>query len=132
MKSIELPPEHYAQWSVERPLRPHAEVNALGQRYAETHDQDALLELCFHPYLMKYLVMICRGHLPVIGVGTNPQLVNKDTIPFLKFFLPKGQKLNRRTMSKVVKHFHLAFKGMEADDIYDVLMEQFVVAHPKE
>ncbi len=35
----------------------------MGKRYAETHDQEALLELCqaFHGYLMKYLVMICRG-----------------------------------------------------------------------
>ena len=77
---------------------------------------------------MKYLVMICRGHLPVVGMGIDPHIVNKDTIPFLRFFLPKGQQLNRRTMRKIVCHFHLAFKGMEVDEIYDVLMEQFVAA----
>ena len=44
---------------------------AVGRQYAASRDQDLLLEICrcFHPYLMKYLVMICRGHLPVIGVG---------------------------------------------------------------
>lgn len=53
MKSITLPAEHYAAaWKSE--IRPHAEINALGKRYAETHDQDVLLELCqcFHGYLM--------------------------------------------------------------------------------
>jgi hypothetical protein len=50
------------------------EINDLGRRYAELPaemagisnpaKQELLLELCqcFHPYLMKYLVMICRGH----------------------------------------------------------------------
>jgi hypothetical protein len=40
--------------------------------------------------------------------------------------MPKGQPVNRRAMAKVVKHFHLAFKGMETDEIYDVLMENFI------
>jgi len=31
-------------------------------------------------------------------------------------------------VTKVVKHFHLAFKGMETEEIYDVLMEQLVAA----
>ena len=63
MKAGSLPAEHYAAgWSTET-VRSHGEINALGKRYAEKHDRDALLELCqaFHPYLMKYLVMICRG-----------------------------------------------------------------------
>jgi hypothetical protein len=53
------------------------------------------LELCqaFHGYLMKYLVMICRGHVPTMGVGPNKAKVNKDIEPFLKLFLPKGSKL---------------------------------------
>jgi hypothetical protein len=64
--TFELPAEHYAAgWSVEGPLRSHTEINQLGRLYAERHDQDALLELCqcFHPYLMKYLVMICRADI---------------------------------------------------------------------
>ena len=130
MKSTALPPDHYAAGWNTGELRSHAEINSLGKRYAETHDQEALLELCksFHPYLMKYLVMICRGHVPVAGVGANPYLVNRDTKPFLKLFLPKGQSLNRRTMSNIVKHFHLAFKEMEAEEIYAVLMQQLIAA----
>jgi hypothetical protein len=57
------------------------EINDLGRRYAELPaemagisnpaKQELLLELCqcFHPYLMKYLVMICRGHVPILGIG---------------------------------------------------------------
>jgi hypothetical protein len=115
-----LPAEHYAAgWKIDGAIRTHAEINALGKCFAEVHDREALLELCraFHPYLMKYLVMICRGHVPVAGVGVNPHLVNRDTKPFLKLFLPKGQPLNRRTMGTIVRHFHLAFKGMEPADI---------------
>ena len=50
----------------------------MGRRYAELppgdqEKEDLLLELCqcFHPYLMKYLVMICRGHVPVVGQGST-------------------------------------------------------------
>ena len=87
-----------------------------------------MLELlqCFHPYLMKYLVMICRGHVPVIGVGDVAQRINKDIKPFLLYFLPKGLPLDWRTMNHIVKGFHLAFKGMETEEIYDILMEQMV------
>jgi len=87
-----------------------------------------LLELCqcFHPYLMKYLVMICRGHVPVVGRGDKGAPINKDIKPFLLYFLPKGSSLDWRTMNVIVKHFHLAFKGMETEEIYDVLMEQLV------
>ena len=130
MKPVTLPAQHYAAgWNTDTP-RPHAEINALGKRYSQTHDQEALLELCqaFHGYLMKYLVMICRGHLPVAGVGVNPHLVNKDTRPFLKFFLPKGQQANRKNLSNVVKHLHFAFKGMDTEEIYQVLTEQLVAA----
>jgi hypothetical protein len=29
-------------------------------------------------------------------------------------------------MNRIVKHFHLAFKGMETEEIYDILMAQLV------
>ena len=74
----------------------------------------------------KYLVMICRGHVPVIGRGDKGAPINKDIKPFLLYFLPKGSSLDWRTMNVIVKHFHLAFKGMETEEIYDVLMEQLV------
>jgi hypothetical protein len=62
---------------------------------------------------MKYLVMICRGHLPVIGVGKKAYQINQDVVPFIKYFLPKDKKLNQRTACQVVRHFHLAFKDMD-------------------
>ena len=109
------------------------EINDLGRRYAELPEGEAekearLLELCqcFHPYLMKYLVMICRGHVPVRGRGENGMPVNQDIQPFLLYFLPKGQRLDGHTMNQIVKHFHLAFKGMETAEIYDILMAQLV------
>jgi hypothetical protein len=141
-----LPATHYAAgWKIEGQgvIKPLEEINRVGRRYAELpaelpagedrmranpEKQELLLELCqcFHPYLMKYLVMICRGHVPVVGHGARPFRVNKDVEPFLLYFLPKGQQLNLRTMNTVVRHFHLAFKGMETEEIYDVLMEHLV------
>ena len=70
--------------------------------------------------------MICRGHVPVLGRGDMGAPLNKDIKPFLLYFLPKGQSLNWHSMNIIVKHFHLAFKGMETEEIYDVLMEQLV------
>src|ERR1051326_6668096 len=37
-------------------------------------------------------------------------------------------KAKWKNLQKVVKHFHLAFKGMERDEVYDVLMDQLVAA----
>ena len=64
--------------------------------------------------------------MPVVGRGDKGAPLNKDIKPFLLYFLPKGQPLNWHTMNIIVKHFHLAFKGMETEEIYDVLMEQLV------
>jgi hypothetical protein len=73
MKSITLLNTHYAaRWKTEGMIKSLPEINDLG-RYGELPAETAgisnpakqalLLELCqcFHPYLMKYLVMICRG-----------------------------------------------------------------------
>jgi hypothetical protein len=83
---------------------------------------------CFHPYLMKYLVMICRGHVPKAGHGSNPFFTNKDVLPFLMFFLPKGQKPGHGNLSKAAKTLHLAFKGMETEEVYDILMTHLISA----
>ena len=136
MRSIVLPANHYASvWGkTESVFKTIPEVTELGRRYAELPDGSAekealLLELCqsFHPYLTKYLVMICQGHIPISGgnvakSGTRARYVNKDIRPFLLFFLPAGQRLNWITANRIVKQFHLAFKGMETEEIYDVLM----------
>ena len=76
---------------------------------------------------MKYLVMICRGHIPIYGGGS----INKDAKNFIRYFLPPGSALNTATIGKAIRHLHLAFKGMETEEIYDVLMEQFVRAAAK-
>src|SRR5437764_908911 len=74
-----MPSSHYAStWKTGgAAVKPLEEVNAIGRRYAELPEEipaagdrmvsnpekeNLLLELCqcFHPYLMKYLVMICR------------------------------------------------------------------------
>src|SRR5436305_6521088 len=34
------------------------------------------------------LVMICRGHVPIMGVGNQPARMNPDVRPFLLYFLP--------------------------------------------
>src|ERR1017187_6513455 len=97
MKSITLPSTHYAaQWKTEGMIKSLPEINDLGRRYAELPaemagisnpaKQDLLLELCqcFHLYLMKYLVMICRGHVPISGIGPKSQFgnVNSDVKEF--------------------------------------------------
>ena len=113
----------------ESAIKPLAEITDLGRRYAELPSDSAekealLLELCqcFHPYLMKCLVMICRGHVPAIGRGDQGAPINKDIKPFLLYFLPKGCCDDSHTMNVIVKGFHLAFKGMETEEIYDILM----------
>ena len=141
MKPVTLPSTHYAaNWKMEGVVKSLPELDDLGRRYAELPaemdgisnpaKQDLLLEVCqcFHPYLMKYLVMICRGHVPIIGVGRECSRISKDVVPFLMYFLPKGKKLNRISATTVARHFHLAFKGMETEEVYDVLMEQLVRA----
>ena len=82
---------------------------------------------------MKYLSMICRGHVPTWGANPmstcRPGAVgwtNSDIKGFLYFFMPKGETLNRATCSKICKHLHLAFKTKTTDEIYDVLMEQLI------
>lgn len=79
---------------------------------------------------MKYLVMICRGHVPILGIGPKATFgnVNSDVRKFLYYFLPKGQTLTRQNLNPVVRHLHLAFKEMETEEVYDVLMEQLVRA----
>jgi hypothetical protein len=124
---------HYAsQWPSDsaEAVKPLDELTELGRRYAETKDRDILLEICrsFHPYLMKYVVMICRGHVPTIGVGLQALRINKDVKPFIQYFLPPGEEPNKINLGRVVRHFHLAFKGMEVEEIYDVLMMLLIAA----
>ena len=104
----------------------------LNTRYATlpagADKEQALLALCqaFHPYLMKYLAMICRGHVPV-WKGR----INRDAKNFMRYFLPPGSMQDQATIGKAIRHLHLAFKSMETEEIYEVLMEQFLRAAAK-
>ena len=74
---------------------------------------------------MKYLVMICRGHVPMY------KGMNSDSVKFLSYFLPKGGKLDMETARWIARSLHLAFKGMDSGEVYDILMQQFLVAVAK-
>ena len=75
---------------------------------------------------MKYLAMICRGHVPV-WKGR----INRDAKNFMRYFLPPGTTPNQASIGKAIRHLHLAFKSMETEEIYEVLMEQFLRAAAK-
>jgi hypothetical protein len=75
---------------------------------------------------MKYLVLICRGHVP----DWNKKM-NADLAEFLRYFLPKGSKITRETGNTVAHSLHLAFKDMRTEEVYDVLMAQFLQAVAK-
>lgn len=98
-------------------------VNELGVKYANLPDGTekeeimcALLE-CFHGYLMKYLNMVVRGHLPPIKSAAG-----QEAAKFLKLLAPKGTTDGRLVLSNICHTLHLAFKQASTDDIYDSLL----------
>lgn len=131
MKSHSLPSHHYAaSWrAADETVLTTGQITELGQQYARARAegaarQDLLLQLCqaFHGYLMKYVVMICRGHVPLY------KGMNSDSAKFLAYFRPKGKMLDLNVARSVARSLHLAFKGMDPGEVYDVLMEQFLQA----
>jgi len=68
---------------------------------------------------MKYLGMICRGHLPCIA----RHKVHPESKKFLQLFLAKGEPPDRGNLLKAARGLHLAFKGMQTEEIYAVLTE---------
>lgn len=65
--------------------------------------------------------MILRGRLPLQRKGRSKE-VNKDTHLLLRCFIPRGQACNRALLGAACRTLHLAFKGMDADGVYDQLM----------
>jgi len=61
---------------------------------------------------MKYMVTICRGHVPKI----NRLTVHPDSKQFLQFFLGKDESPTEQNLRKAAKSLHLAFKGMETEE----------------
>ena len=70
--------------------------------------------------------MICRGNVPVWHGK-----ITKDARNFLRYLLPSGTRPDAPALGKACRHLHLAFKGMETEEIYDVLVEQFLRAAAK-
>ena len=138
MKTAVLSSQHYASsWRNEIPLALE-EADRLGREYAllpfGPKKEAKFLEIAqfFHGYLMKYLTMICQGHVPQLwaprGAG---KLFNSDSMKFIQYFLPKGTKVTKAALSNTCHSFHLAFKGMDPDEVYDVLMEKLLRAAQK-
>src|SRR5947199_394891 len=92
--------------------RPAEEITQLGCLYAESPDevngqsnpatQERLLELCqeFHPYLIKYLVMICRGTFlcgaPASPAGVSIGIVKSSFVSSS----PKAPRSTRRALAR--------------------------------
>jgi len=68
---------------------------------------------------MKYLGMICRGHLPCIA----RHKVHPESKKFLQLFLAKGEPPDRGNLLKAARGLHLAFKDMQTEEVYGVLIE---------
>jgi hypothetical protein len=126
-RTAQLSSNHYAskfKMPKEDSLNNRDVVNELGIKYAKLTDgsekETVLLEIltCFHGYIMKYVNMVVRGHLPPLKSPAG-----KESMLFLKMLIPKGQKKSGRLeMMSVCRTLHLAFKQMTADDIYDTLV----------
>jgi hypothetical protein len=123
LKHVQLPYTHYAaRWATDS-VRTPAEVTDLGLVYHALPEcnkkGEKLLETlqCFHGYLIKYMGMILMGHIPFRNGG-----VNKDTELMLRCFVPKGKPINFVTLGQACRTLHLAFKGMDQGEVYDVLM----------
>ena len=123
---IEFSKEHYAaKWPLpaECDHYDRKAVNILGLAFAGMEpgpDKDAAgLELvkCFHPYLMKYLFMICRGHLPDMHSA-----MGRDCAEFLRLGIKKGNREDSVALLDECRKLHLAFKQETSDDVYDVLV----------
>lgn len=141
-RTVALSHEHYAsKWptpSEETALNNREDIKALGIAYAVATDpedkQAKLFQIveAFHGYLMKYMVMIIRGHLPSLKTSAG-----KDAKAMLKLLLqvdPKTGKqvvASRRNLLSACRSLHLAFKQAESNDIYDTLVMCLISAAAK-
>src|SRR4051794_17393916 len=75
--------------------------------------------------------MIVAGHLPMTRKGGRKNEINQDTHLLLCCFIARGQPVNHATLGQACRTLHLAFKGMDADEVYDQLMMCLVKAIKK-
>jgi hypothetical protein len=119
---------HYAAAWPQDIVHTSAEVTELGCQMAQLPEglskEDKLLEIlmCFQGYLLKYMSMILNGHLPLQRSGKGARDVNRDTQLFLLCFVPKEKALNKASLMAACRTVHLAFKGMNPDEVFDQLI----------
>ena len=125
-RTTNLSSKHYAsKWKIpaEGELNDRETVNKLAIAYATSPDgperEEKCLAIvqCFHGYIMKYLNMIVRGHLPSLKTPAG-----KEASKMLSTLVPRGKKATRETLGQACRTLHLAFKQMSADDVYDTLV----------
>src|SRR5947209_5871549 len=100
MRSMYLSAAHYAADWPSATLRSTAELTELGCQMAALPEgplkEDKLLEIlqCLTPYLLKYVAMILRGHIPLQRHGKSRD-INKDTHLLLQCFIPRDKALKQ-------------------------------------
>jgi hypothetical protein len=99
------------------------ETNALGVKYANLPEgnekEEMLLHLskCFHGYLMKYLNMVVRGHLPPMNTTAGTEAAK-----FLNLLSPNKETKSSAVYGEICRTLHLAFKQSTTEDVYDSLL----------
>jgi hypothetical protein len=126
-RSANLSSEHFAsKWHlpIKEDFYNYEATNVLGIRYAnlpDSSEKEALLEeilKCWHGFLIKYLNMIVRGHLPPINSSAG-----MEAIKFLNLLSSIGKdKKSNAVYGEICRTLHLAFKQSSTDDIYDSLL----------
>jgi hypothetical protein len=117
-----LSPGHYAaRWS-RKEILTIEDVTQLGILYHGLPDgprrKDVFLQIVqsFHNYVLKYTDMMRRGHLPSYWSH-----INKDSVLFLRMFLPSGQDPSKINLQRSCRMLHLAFQNLPYDEIYNIL-----------
>ncbi len=125
-----LSPSHYAfNWSSDQNQFSPDEITKLGRLYHDLPDGPAREEVflqivqAFHNYIVKYVDMICRGHL-----ATFKWQPNRDSASFLSYFLAPGETPNKTTLFRICRTLHLAFIGQSYDEVYNILAGMIVKA----
>lgn len=123
MPYLVLPSHHFAaSWSGDREIRDYDTVTNAGIKYVKETNLDKkealLLELIrfFHSYIFKYTSMVISGVVPKTG-----NTINYDAKQLLRLFLPAGVKPNGMNLSKVARTLNVAFKGMEVEEVYNIM-----------
>ena len=121
---------HYAyDWSTDQVILTPEQITELGRQYHELAEGPARDEVflkivqSFHNYIVKYVDMICRGHL-----ATFKYQPNKDSVSFLSYFLAPGETANKVTLYRICRTLHLAFLGQSFDEVYNILAGMIVKA----